>query len=153
MSDKNLGAGVTQYHPVLSLLQQWIDPADPLNFAAVVGSPLMGHKAKHLFQTFGLDDSYSPPITMATYAVAAGLTQVKADKTAATPFETGQSIDTTVAVGYAAKAGSFTLGMRQYGAPKGSDGHFVVFDTQAANDDMVLFLTGAAGATPPKVGQ
>lgn len=153
MTNKDLGPGVTQYHPVLSLLQQWIDPADPLNFAAAVGSPLMGHKGKHLFQTFGLDDSYSPPITLATYAVAGGLTQVKADKTATTPFETGQGIDTTVAVGYAAKAGSFTLGMRQYGAPKGSDGHFVVFDTQAANDDMVLFLTGAAGATPPKVGQ
>jgi len=153
MTDKNLGPGVTQYHPVLSLLQQWIDPADPLNFASSVGSPLMGHKAKHLFQTFGLDDSYSPPITMATYAVAAGLTQVKADKSAAMPFLTEQGIDKTVPVGYAAKAGSFTLGLRQYGAPKGSDGHFVVFDTPAANDDMVLFLTGATAATPPKIGQ
>ena len=33
------------------------------------------------------------------------------------------------------------------------DGHFVVFDVKAANDDMVLFLTGAAGATPPVIGQ
>lgn len=153
MSDKNLGPGVTQYHPVLSLLQQWIDPADPLNFAAVVGTPLMGHKAKHLFQTFGLDDSYSPPVTMATYAIAAGLTQVTADASAKPVFVTEQGIDKTVAVGYAAKAGSFTLGLRQYGAPKGSDGHFVVFDTQAANDDMVLFLTGAAGNMPPVIGK
>jgi hypothetical protein len=57
-----------------------------------------------------------------------------------------------VAVGYKAAANGFTLGLRQYGAPAGSDGHFVVFDTQAANDDMVLFLTGAAGATPPVIG-
>jgi hypothetical protein len=56
-------------------------------------------------------------------------------------------------VGYKAAANGFTLGLRQYGAPKNSDGHFVVFDTQSANDDMVLFLTGAAGATPPVIGQ
>jgi len=57
-----------------------------------------------------------------------------------------------VAVGYKAAANAFTLGLRQYGAPKASDGHFVVFDTQAANDDVVLFLTGSAGATPPVIG-
>jgi hypothetical protein len=153
MADKDLGPGVTQFHPVLSLLQQWIDPADPLNFAAAVGRPLMGHTAKHLFQTFGIEDSYSPPVTLATYALAAGLTQVEADKTANPVWNDDQVLPAAVAVGYKAASGEFTLGMRQYGAPKTSDGHFVVFDTQAANDDMVLFLTGAAGATPPVIGQ
>jgi hypothetical protein len=153
MADANLGPGVTQYHPVLSLLQQWIDPADPLNFAAAVGKPLTGHTAKHLFQTFGIEDSYSPPVTLATYALAGGLTQVTPDKSAKPVWNDDDVLPAPVAVGYKAPTGGFTLGMREYGAPKTSDGHFVVFDTQAANDDMVLFLTGATGATPPVIGQ
>jgi hypothetical protein len=147
---------VTSNHPVLSLLQQWIDPADPLNFAALVGKPLTGHTGKHAFQTFGLDDSYSPPITLATYAVAGGFTQVIADASADPVFDEEEFTSKTlkpVAVGYKAAANGFTLGVRQYGAPKNSDGHFVIFDTKSANDDMVLFLTGAAGPTPPVIGQ
>jgi len=153
MADAQLGPGVTQFHPVLSLLQQWIDPADPLNFAAAVGTPLTGHTAKHLFQTFGIEDSYAPPLTLATYTVAGGLTQVTPDKSANPVWNDDNVLKAPVAVGYKAATGGFTLGMRQYGAPKNSDGHFVVFDTQAANDDMVLFLTGAAGLTPPVIGK
>ena len=156
MSDPSLGPGVTLNHPVLSLLQQWIDPADPLNFAALVGKPLTGHTGKHAFQTFGLDDSYSPPITLATYALAGGFTQVTPDASADPAFDEEEFTSKAlkpVAVGYKAAANGFTLGVRQYGAPKNSDGHFVVFDTKSANDDMLLFLTGAAGATPPVIGQ
>jgi hypothetical protein len=151
MSDPNLGPGVTMTHPVLSLLQQWIDPADPLNFAAIIGKPLQGHTGKHVFQTFGIDDSYSPPVTLATFTVAGGLTQVTPHSSAKPPYT--ENLPTAVAVGYTAAIGGFTLGMREYGPPKGSDGHFVVFDTKAANDDMLLFLTGAAGATPPVIGK
>lgn len=151
MLDPGIGEGVTLYHPVLSLLQQWIDPADPLNFARAIGTPLPMHKGKHLFQTFGLDDSYSPPVTLATFSIAAGLTQVTPDASAKKPYTEG--LPQAVAVGYKAAPMGFTLGMRQYAAPKGSDGHFVVFDTQAAQDDLALFLTGAAGTTPPAIGQ
>jgi len=151
MSDPQLGPGVTLNHPVLSLLQQWIDPADPLNFAALIGKPLAGHTGKHAFQTFGVDDSYSPPVTMATFAVAGGFVQVQPDASAKTPYD--EALPAAVDLGYRATANGFTLGLRQYGAPKASDGHFVVFDTQAATDDMVLFLTSAAGSAPPVVGQ
>jgi predicted esterase len=153
MLDPGLGAGVTANHPVLSLLQQWIDPADPLNFAGVIGAPLQGHTGKHVFQTFGVDDSYSPPLTMATFALAAGLKQVEAHESAEPLFDTFDDQLVPAPVGYRAPGSGMTLGMRQYGAPQGSDGHFVVFDTQAANDDMVLFLTGVTGVTPPVIGQ
>jgi hypothetical protein len=117
-----------------------IDPADPLNFAALVGKPLTGHTGKHAFQTFGLDDSYSPPITLATYAVAGGFTQVTADASAEPRLRRRgiheQERFNRSPVGYKAAANGFTLGVRQYGAPKKSDGHFVIFDTQSANDDM-----------------
>lgn len=150
MVDETLGEGVTRNHPVLSLLQQWIDPADPLTFAPLLASPLANHTSKHVFQTFGQDDSYSPPITMATFAVAAGLKQVTPHSSATEPFT--DSLSAPIAVGYQAANGAFTLGLRQYGAPK-TDGHFVVFDNAAANADMVLFLTGAAAGTPPAIGQ
>lgn len=157
MSDADLGPGVTQNHPVLSLLQQWIDPADPLNFASLIGKPLTGHTGKHAFQTFGLEDTYSPPVTMATFAIAGGFVQVTPDASADPAYDEDDftsKLLKPVALGYKAAANGFTLGLRQYGAPSTSDGHFVVFATQAANDDMVLFLNGAASAaTPPVIGQ
>jgi hypothetical protein len=161
MTDPGIGAGVTLSHPVLSLLQQWIDPADPLTFAGAIGSPLDGHTGKHVFQTFGIDDTYSPPVTMGTFMVAAGLTQVEPHSSADPVYEEDLPTKTvdemevmaTVPPGYAAAANGFTLGMRQYGPPSGSDGHFVVFDVPAANDDMVRFFTSAAGATPPVIGE
>jgi hypothetical protein len=151
MTDADLGPGVTLYHPVLSLLQQWIDPADPLSFAAVIGDPLSGHLGKHVFQTFGLEDSYSPPDTMATFAIAAGLTQVTPHASAGDDAYT-DGLPDPVDVGYQAAGAGMTQGMRQY-ASSSSDGHFVVFDVPAANDDMVLFFTGAAGTMAPVIGQ
>jgi hypothetical protein len=157
MRDAGIGRAVTAFHPVLSLLQQWIDPADPLNYAAVIGAPLPSHSGKHVFQTFGVEDSYSPPITMATFALAGGLTQVEPHSSADPAYEDDFPRDKNdmmkvVPVGYKAPGSGITLGMRQYGSPD-TDGHFVVFDVQAANDDMVLFLTGATGATPPVIGK
>jgi hypothetical protein len=148
MSDPDLGGGVTATHPVLSLLQHWIDPADPLSFAAVVGKPLPNHTGKHVFQTFGIEDNYSPPITMATYAVAGGFTQVTPHASADPVYAEDDVLPDPVALGYKAAGNGFTLGLRQYGAPADADGHFVVFDVPAANDDMVLFLTGAVSGAP-----
>ncbi len=140
-------------HPVLSLLQQWIDPADPLNFGQVIATPLVGHVGKHVFQTFGIGDSYSPPETLETFALAAQLTQVTPHESADPVYVGSLPQKAIEPPGFQAAPGRFTLGMRQYGAPRGRDGHFVVFDTRAANDDVLLFLTGAAGDEPPVIGQ
>jgi predicted esterase len=140
-------------HPVLSLLQQWIDPAEPQNFARVASlEPLENHAAKHLFQTYGTGDTYSPPVTLGIYALAGGLAQVNpvhqylgcdgSDLRACpldivdAPLSGNEHTDT------------ITLGMRQYDPPSGRDGHFVVFDVQTANDDMVRFLSEAVSGVP-----
>ncbi len=151
MSDPNIGVGITAFHPVLSLLQQWIDPADPLNFAALLATPPAMHTAKHVFQTFGLDDSYSPPITMATFAKAGGFVEVSPDASAKKPFDELRL--SAVAAPYAAEDKAFTLGMRQYGAAKNSDGHFVVFDNPVAHNDMLRFFMTATSTTPPTIGE
>ena len=49
------------YHPVLNLLQQYIDPADPVNYAALLtAAPGPEETAKHVFQTLGVGDTYAP---------------------------------------------------------------------------------------------
>lgn len=131
-------------HPALSLLQSWIDPADPLNFARITAaSPLVGRPAKHVFQTYGLEDAYSPPVTLATYAIAAGLTLVEPERDEITSLTT-QASPLSANLG----SGAITAGIRQYTPADDRDGHFVVFDDDAANADMVRFFTQATTGVP-----
>jgi hypothetical protein len=137
-------------HPVLTLLQQWIDPADPLNFAVTAGSaPPTGHTGKHLFQTYGLSDTYSPAATLQTYAIAAQLEL--APPAAGLVVPSGEQIAVSQSTTPVSGNGpnGLTLAVRQYEPPSGDDGHFVVFDVPTANDDVLHFLAEAAsGATP-----
>ncbi len=141
-------------HPVLSLLQHWIDPADPLNFAVIAGKrPLEGRPAKHIFQTYGLGDSFSPPSTLATYALAAELELAAHDASVSEPDPIGgltpspEPLMGNVSVGDA----NYTLAVRQYSPPSGVDGHFVVFDLPSANQDAVQFLAAALFGQTPSV--
>ena len=148
IADLSATGDVAEFHPVLSLLQQWIDPADPLNYARyTVKEPLSGHVAKHVFQTYGLGDSYAPPVTLGIYATAGGFTQVKP---VLDDFSLKPLVDAPLSANE--QSSMITLGMRQYAATSGSDGHFVVFDNQEANDDMVRFLSESVGGIP-SIGQ
>lgn len=139
-------------HPVLSLLQQWIDPADPLNFAhPLARAPLTGHTGKHVFQTYGLGDTYSPPVTLATFALAGGFDLVQ-NSAVANPDEIGSLVAQPSGLSGNVTSGPFTLGVRQYAPPSGQDGHFVVFDVAAANEDMVRFFAGAIDGGVPQIG-
>jgi predicted esterase len=146
-----MGAG----HPVLSLLQQWIDPGDPLNLAPLaLKRPALGQTPKHVFETFGLGDTYSPPKTLTAYSVAAGLGLAESpegvnptgdNKTGLTPEAQIQGNFTLASVDY-------TGAVRQYAPPTGTDGHFVAFDVPEAQADVVSFLealgTGAVPSVP-----
>lgn len=135
-----------EYHPVLSLVQQWIDPADPVNFARHVAlAPLDGHTPRHAFQTYGLEDSYSPPPTLDVYVLAGGFTQV-------TPELLPLGL-TPVAPPLAGNALGVTLGFRQYAPPAGDDGHFVAFSVPEARADVVRFLSMAASGEVPAIGE
>ncbi len=148
-----------QDHPGLTLLSQWIDPADPLHFASVVGkSPDEGQSPKHVFMTYGLGDSYSPSKTMRVYAVAGGFDEAEAHSSASQPDDLAINYGTdplpVPAGGNVTVDGSdVTLILRQYGPPTGRDGHFVVFDVAAANSDAARFLAMAAAGQVPQVGR
>lgn len=153
-------------HPVLNLLQQWIDPADPLNFARTIArAPEAGITPKSVFQTYGLGDTYSPPTTMAAYALAAGLELAFHDSSIAddVTLADGGVTMTRDSIGgmpeqpvplsgnFTPATGTFTLAVREYQNANG-DGHFVAFEVPGANQDVVRFLTGAATAQTPVVG-
>lgn len=144
--------GADVFHPVLSLLQQWIDPADPLNFARYTAKePLVGHAPKHVFQTFGAGDTFAPPATLATYAQAGGLTLVKPEVAGALPQ--GFALATADApLSANEQGGTITLGVREYEAATNSDGHFVVFDVPEAQTDVARFLTESISGIP-HIGQ
>lgn len=150
LADLSVTGDTGEYHPVLTLLQQWIDPGDPLNFARYVATePLSGHSAKHLFQTYGTGDSYAPNVTLAIYARAAEMSLVKpvVESTDDAPLYTPLEAVNAPLSGNVAN-GTITQGMREYEKKSGSDGHFVVFETATANADMVRFFSQAVTGVP-----
>jgi hypothetical protein len=151
-SDGTLPSGIN--HPVLALLQLWIDPADPLAHAARMALlPPATVPAHHVFQPYGTGDTYSTGATQATYALAAGLGMVAHDASATAPEKIGELAPGT------AKAGNLTVDskpvtalVREYG-PSGYDGHFVAQRNPQALADVARFLAQAATlSAPPQVG-
>lgn len=153
-SEGNLRMG--DKHPVLSLLQQYIDAADPVNFAALLAArPEPGMAPKSVFQSFGLDDTYSPPATLARFVYAAevmelaappsGVSAEDANDLRLTPAETPVSGNVTI------DENTATLVCRQYNAKNGSDGHFVAHEVKEAIDDAIGFLSSLAADAEPQI--
>lgn len=151
-SSRRLPGGTN--HPVMNLIQHFIEPADPINFAALVGrTPPPGVLPKHLFVTYGLSDSYSPNVTLANYIQAAQVDLAAAHVSVITPDDIGLTSE-PVPLSHTDVVGGveLTLAARQYQPPAGRDGHFVVFDVAGATQDVVRFLGMAAAGEVPVVG-
>ena len=136
------------YHPVLSLLEQWVGPSDPVNFAALDVYPSVPAAAtpfpRNVFQPSGTKDTFTPWETQATFISAAGLALV------APILDVDVTPPPAASAQGNAKLGALTAtaAVRQY-APVGFDGHFVAFRNADAKSDVVKFLARvAAGATP-----
>jgi hypothetical protein len=158
--DGKLAGG--EMHPVLTLLQQWIDPADPLNFAgSIAAAPETGMKPKSVFQTYGLGDTFSPPLTLEKYALAASLDLAAHDSSVDTADDIGglKELKVPLSGNFTLKGvapavdQTVTLAVREYANKTGKDGHFVVFDVPSANADAIRFLSMAAGGKLPQVGE
>ncbi len=136
-------------HPVLALLQHYIDAADPISHAGrLITSPAAG--PHHTFVTYGIGDTYTPNRTTELYTIAAGLEE-------GTPDASANPADdlpiATVDLPTTGNLDGVTGVMRQYGPPGDADGHFVVFDVDTANDDVTRFLGMAADGQVPQVGE
>jgi hypothetical protein len=141
-------ANVGSSHPALGMLQNAIDPADPLNHASgIIGA---GPLAKHVFVPYGQGDTYATPVTQLTYVVAASLA-VAAPPASVTKPDDLLSAATPVPIS-GNTAGNLTAVVRQY-APNGYDGHFVVFKDADGKVNADRFLADAVGGGVPAFGR
>ena len=144
---------VTSSHPVLAVLQNAIDVADPLNHArALAVAPIAPLTGKHVFQPYGLGDTYAPPVTEATYALAAGLGLLQASPSASPPDAIGSLAPIAVPASGNVASGAVSAYVREYG-PNGYDGHFVAFREAVAQKDVAHFLVDTLAGKVPKVGR
>ena len=147
------------HHPVLSLLQTWIDPADPLNYGPLMSAkPPTDGTVRHCFQPFGQLDTYSPAKTMLSYIIAADMERVEDDASVVLPDpdddrEMGHMAVGTENAGNLMVSGTpVTALTRRYGSD-GYDGHFVAFRNSSAQADILRFLSQSATSTEaPQVG-
>ena len=70
LADPQLDDG--RYHPVISLMQGYLEDADPASYGrGVTVAPLAGSQAKHVLLVIGLADTYTPNTTSVTVSVRA----------------------------------------------------------------------------------
>jgi hypothetical protein len=148
------------FHPVLSLLQTYLDPSDPLNHAAAMTPATTG--GHHVFQAYGQNDSFAPGVTQLTYAIAANLGVAAHDpKITTLEFSCANCLPkfATETAGPLNKNvnGRLTAAVRQYAQPMGADGgvtadgHFVAYFNPLAQRDVYHFLDDLAKGTAPTV--
>jgi hypothetical protein len=145
-------------NPSLALLQMWIERSDGINYAPLmVREPVIGPAGtrlapRNIFQTEGFTDTYSPNIGIEAFATALGgdivtLPDTKAIEGLALRDRTPR------AAPISGNLNGVTAVLGQYKQEAGSDGHFVVFDIQAAAEHAAKFLgtlarTGTATVVP-----
>ncbi len=133
------------FHPVIALLQSWVDPADPINYGHIWRERTGA--VPHLVVSSGLIDTYTPPGCHAGLAGAFGLPL-------ALPI--AQDLPVLELLGVPAGAqvlqgnltskdgAPLTAGLLQY--PE--DGHFAVYDNEAASKAVLSFFTTLQEGVP-----
>jgi len=146
---------VTVYHPVLALLQNDLDIVDPLNHAGLlVMNPLAAANQKHVFQPYGQKDTYAPPVTQATFALAALLGEAAPESGVTDdPFYGGSDLPVPVGGNARILGIPITAIVRQYVPGSTYDGHFVSYDNVQAEADVNHFLADAVLGIVPQVGR
>lgn len=137
-----LGGG----HPVMILWQTFFDRIDPINYAPMlIKRPPPGVASKHVLETWGKGDTFSPETTMNNTAIAAGLV-------AAEPVQSPIGLATDarpITPGVVGGDGATRFGaLFQYLSDGSFDGHFVAARVNAAIADWRAFLVTAAAGTP-----
>ncbi|MDY0002006.1 MAG: hypothetical protein RBU30_11970 [Polyangia bacterium] len=149
--------GVDEFHPVLSLIQLFIDPADPVSYGRyIIGEPLPGVEPKHVFLSQGLIDHYVPPDLAVAFGASLGLALAEPQLAPADWLALGllvglppASVDLALLEGFAPLErpvtrnlgdGAITGVMLQYLADEGRDGHFVLTDKPEAKRDWAAFV-------------
>ena len=139
----------------LALLQMWMERSDGANYAPLmVRHPPDGLAPRDIFQSEGFTDTYAPNPAIEAFATALGGDLVMTADVAAVP---GLALRgrTTLAPPISGNLNGATAVLAQYKQKAGSDGHFVVFEITAAEQQSAQFLgtlaqTGVATVVVPK---
>jgi hypothetical protein len=136
--------GFTYEHPILTLLQTWVDPGDGMNYARYLfDRPRPGYLAKSILQIQGMTDDYNPPNTGHALAVAARTPLLMPELSPIEAYDLlglralGPPVRGNVADGTA------TAGLLQW-----SGGHFVVFRDPNAQAQIRGFVESVGEGTP-----
>lgn len=140
-------------HPVVNLLQHYIDGGDPVAYARLaVTSPPPNQTAKHVFQPYGQEDTFTPAAVQQVYLIGAGLGTVAPDGSVTSPDEITGVLDPIPTPASGNKQdGEVSALYRQYKSD-GGDGHFVAFDVDNGRSDTERFLAGILSGVVPQVG-
>jgi pimeloyl-ACP methyl ester carboxylesterase len=142
------------YHPLLNLIQLFIEPADPMNYAVHwFADPLEGVPARHILQVEGMGDSYAPPLGIEALGAAAGLSPVEPMLEDVEAFELKGilPLDRPVSLNATAGPARVTAGFLQYAPPPDVDGHFVSFYVPEAIETWTWFLHSLAVSEAPEI--
>ncbi len=132
---------LNQFHPVLSMVQWYVDAADPGSYARWWFREPKREVPPHLFMTFGLEDTYTPPRAMHHFARALGvhITGRVYDE-GHRLFVRELPVKRNKPAGETARV---TAALQQF-QPDGYDGHFVLFRDDEARRKYRWFLATAA---------
>lgn len=124
-------------HPMLNLLQMYFDRSDGANYGRLlVREPPKDIPAKHILQTYGVDDAFTPPSTMVILAQTLGVQQVGPSEVAISGLT---KIDPPAKGNLTSAGKPITATFGQY-KPDGYDGHFVIFQNEKAIRHLTQFL-------------
>jgi predicted esterase len=133
-------------HPVLNLLQMYLDRSDSVNYAPrIFADPPAGVPPRHALMIFGTGDTYAPVETQRTFARAAGFplvgTVLDPDdlKEVADGHRAGP-IASPAKGNYMTTSGASVTAVESQYNPSGYDGHFVSTENPSARKAIQGFL-------------
>jgi hypothetical protein len=150
------------FHPAISFIQSVIDVEDPVNYGILQASePRAGFAPKSIYMTEGINpngtgDTYAPPPGIEAHALCIGLPLQIPFQHAITQLQWGGVQPVSVPTG--GLTGDIGNGnasgiLAQWAVPPNDDGHFVVFDVPAAQEQAASFNANLAanpkGNVPP----
>ena len=146
---------VDEFHPLLSMLQNYLEDADPENYARLLfREPPPSLQPKSIFHSLGIVDTFTPIPTTKALALALGEQPIAPMREAIDHLElAGQSWGTAPVSGNVA-GGKATAVLLEYPQAGTHDGHFVIFDVPDAIRQCNRFLashavSGTARLDPP----
>lgn len=132
-------------HPIITLVQTWIEASDGSNFGHLAfASPREGFAPKSILSTEGMIDEYSPPGSIEALAISMRVPQVAPVARALSAYELLGIDPISGAISGNVGGGTATAGLLQY--PE--QGHFAVFRDASAQLRIRGFLESAIAGTP-----